>query len=76
MLGPLQFFNALVVRLKQKPEGYCSVLDILVSLMTPALGVEFGGVLILSNRQTELASENFEIMPGDNLAVVGTTDFF
>jgi len=34
-----------VVRLKQEPEGYCSVLDILVSLMTPALDVEFGEVL-------------------------------
>jgi hypothetical protein len=36
MLGSLQFFNALVVRLNQKPEGYCSVLDNLVWLMAPA----------------------------------------
>jgi len=31
MLGSLQLFNALVVRLKQEPEGCCSVLDIAIS---------------------------------------------
>jgi hypothetical protein len=45
MLGSLQFFNALVIRVKRKPEGYCPVLNILGALMTPALDVEFGGVL-------------------------------
>jgi hypothetical protein len=45
MFRSLQFFNALVVRVKQKPEGFCSVLDILLSLMIPALNVEYGGVL-------------------------------
>jgi hypothetical protein len=72
MVGFLQFFNSLAVRVKRKPEGYCPVLNILVSLMTPALDVEFGGVPILSKSQTELASENLQIMPPDNLAVVGS----
>jgi hypothetical protein len=31
MLGPLEFFNALVARIKDRAEGYCSVLDILVA---------------------------------------------
>jgi hypothetical protein len=37
MLGSLEVFNALLVTVEQKPEGYCPVLDILVSLMSPAL---------------------------------------
>jgi hypothetical protein len=46
MLGSLQLLNALVVRLKQEPEGYCFVLHIAsVSLRTQALDVEFGGNL-------------------------------
>ncbi len=32
MLGSLQWFNALVVRVKQEPEGYCPVLDIAFSI--------------------------------------------
>jgi hypothetical protein len=31
MLGSVEFFNALFVTVEQKPEGYCPVLDILVS---------------------------------------------
>jgi hypothetical protein len=31
MLGFLEFFNALLITVEQKPEDYCSVLDILVS---------------------------------------------
>jgi hypothetical protein len=39
------FFNALLVTVGQKLEHYCSVLDIFISSMAPALDVEFGGVL-------------------------------
>ena len=45
MLGSLEFFNALVVTIEQKPESCCPVLDILVSFMSPALEVKFRGVL-------------------------------
>ena len=31
MLGFLEFFNSLLVKVEQKPVAYCSVLDILVS---------------------------------------------
>jgi hypothetical protein len=41
MLGSLDFFNALVVRVRQKPESDSPVLDIFFSLMSPALKVEF-----------------------------------
>jgi hypothetical protein len=74
MLGSLQLFNALVVRVKQEPEGYCSVLDILVSLTS--IGRRSRRRPIPSKSQTELASENFQIMLRDDLAVVGLTDFF
>jgi hypothetical protein len=48
MLGSLEFFNALVVTVVQKPESCCPVLDILVSFMAPALEVKFRGVLFLA----------------------------
>ena len=40
MFGSLQLFNTVVVRVRQESEGYCSVLDIAVSIssyhsMTP-----------------------------------------
>jgi hypothetical protein len=73
----MQIPNALAVKVKQKPEGYCSVLDIRVSLMTPASDSRIRGrPILLSKSRTELASENLQIIPRDNLAVVGLTDFF
>jgi|GEM_PF-4558956 len=45
MLGSLEVFNALLVTVEQKPEGYYPVLDIVVSLISPALEVEIQGVL-------------------------------
>jgi hypothetical protein len=55
MLVSLQLFNAIMVRVKQKPEGYCSVVDILFSWdlfwqfgFTSSLAVFFGVRLIAS----------------------------
>src|SRR5579859_2558957 len=44
MLGAVDFFNAVDARVRLKSEGYCPVLDILVSLMCPPLEGEFRGV--------------------------------
>jgi hypothetical protein len=55
MLGSLEVFNALLVKVEQKPEGYCPVLDILVSFTSPSLEVEFPGVLFPAKSQAELA---------------------
>jgi hypothetical protein len=76
MLGSLEFFNALVVRVRQKPEGYCPVLDNLVSLHVSSIGSRIPRRPVLRKSQSELTSENLQTVPHDNLAVVGLTSGF
>ena len=76
MLGSLEFFNALVVRVRQKPEGYCPVLDNLVSLHVSSIGSRIPRRPVLRKSQSELTSENLQTVPHDNLAVVGLTSRF
>jgi hypothetical protein len=74
MLGSLEVFNALLVTVEQKPEGYSPVLDIVVSLVSPALEVEIQGVLF-SAKARRIGMRKSRDHAHDNLAIVGLTDF-